>query len=131
MAEPGIAVVRFELFVADRPRSIGFYEEALGFRLQSAAARSSAYVQIVNGNVKIGLCDVKSLSAKHYFRTIASDRPGLGVEIVFEVADLEQYERRAQLAGAIYEPLRERPWGRRDFRVVDPDGYYVRVTETR
>jgi hypothetical protein len=26
------------------------------------------------------------------------------------------------------EPLTDRPWGLRDFRVVDPDGYYLRVT---
>jgi lactoylglutathione lyase len=24
--------------------------------------------------------------------------------------------------------LREQPWGLHDFRVVDPDGYYLRVT---
>jgi uncharacterized glyoxalase superfamily protein PhnB len=85
---------------------------------------------MVNGLVRIGLCDIKSLAASHYFRTIETNRPGLGVEIVFEVADLAEYEHRAQLAGAVYEPLRDRPWGRRDFRVVDPDGYYIRVTET-
>jgi uncharacterized glyoxalase superfamily protein PhnB len=28
----------------------------------------------------------------------------------------------------LLEPLRERPWGLRDFRVVDPDGYYLRIT---
>jgi lactoylglutathione lyase len=40
-------------------------------------------------------------------------------------AALEQVER----AGfSVVELLRERPWGLRDFRVVDPDGYYVRVT---
>jgi hypothetical protein len=27
------------------------------------------------------------------------------------------------------EGLTSRPWGLRDFRLVDPDGYYWRVTE--
>jgi lactoylglutathione lyase len=93
--------------------------------------RSNNYAKVVNGSVQIGLCEARSLAANHYFRTIASERPGLGVEIVFEVDDLGEYERRAQHAGAVYESLQCRPWGRRDFRVVDPDGYYIRITETR
>jgi lactoylglutathione lyase len=28
------------------------------------------------------------------------------------------------------ELLCDRPWGLRDFRVVDPDGYYLRITHT-
>lgn len=25
--------------------------------------------------------------------------------------------------------LAERPWGSRDFRVIDPNGYYIRINE--
>jgi lactoylglutathione lyase len=131
MADAGIAVVRFELFVKDRARSIEFYERALGFELEQRAGRVGDYVQIVNGAVRIGLCEIASLSPDHYFRANGAGRWGVGVEIVFEVDDLTGYERRARLAGAVYEGLRFRPWGRHDLRVVDPDGYYVRVTETR
>jgi hypothetical protein len=28
----------------------------------------------------------------------------------------------------LVEPPLDRPWGLRDFRVADPDGYYLRVT---
>jgi lactoylglutathione lyase len=28
----------------------------------------------------------------------------------------------------VSEPMRERPWGSKDFRIVDPDGYYLRLT---
>ena len=27
------------------------------------------------------------------------------------------------------EDLRARPWGLRDFRVLDPAGYYLRITD--
>jgi lactoylglutathione lyase len=134
LALPGAALLRLELFVGDLARSLGFYEQALGFEEQTAAGRprSRDYVQIASGRVRIGLCPVTSLPASHYFaRTTPGSRPGIGVEIVLEVDDLLGYERRARLAGAVFEPLRERPWGRRDFRLVDPDGYYIRVTETR
>jgi lactoylglutathione lyase len=28
----------------------------------------------------------------------------------------------------VFEPPQQRSWGLRDFRIVDPDGYYLRVT---
>jgi len=31
----------------------------------------------------------------------------------------------------VVEPLRMRPWGARDFRIADPFGYYLRITEGR
>lgn len=126
-----IVRLRFELFVQDQVRSAEFYKQAIGFEVEpSDRYPSSGYVQLINGEVCIGLCPVTSLAEGHYFRATTSGRPGVGVEIVFEVDDLLAYERRARLAGAIFEPLRYRPWGRRDFRVVDPDGYYIRVTES-
>ena len=27
-------------------------------------------------------------------------------------------------------PVGVRPWGQTDFRLIDPDGYYIRVTST-
>jgi lactoylglutathione lyase len=39
---------------------------------------------------------------------------------------------RQQVEAAGYpiaEPLQDRPWGLRDFRLLDPDDYYLRVTD--
>jgi uncharacterized glyoxalase superfamily protein PhnB len=59
---------------------------------------------------------------------LAGDR-GAGVEIVLEVEDLDEAFARAQGTGQpIAEPPRLQPWGLRDFRLADPDGYYIRVT---
>jgi predicted enzyme related to lactoylglutathione lyase len=53
----------------------------------------------------------------------------VGVEIVLEVEDLAVAVDAVERAGyGLVEPPRERPWGLRDFRLADPDGYYVRVT---
>jgi lactoylglutathione lyase len=126
-----IARLRFELFVCDLQRSISFYERVLDFKVEhSSRAPSSDYVKLTNGVVQIGLGARDALADDHYFRTARGDRPGVGVEIVFEVESIAVYEQRARLANAVFEPMRERPWGRRDFRVVDPDGYYIRVTES-
>jgi lactoylglutathione lyase len=51
------------------------------------------------------------------------------VEIVLEVPDVDAAYEQARSAGAeIAERPRLQPWGLRDFRLADPDGYYVRVT---
>jgi predicted ester cyclase len=56
-------------------------------------------------------------------------RRGLGVEIVIEVDDVERCQERVAASGhPILEPLQDRPWGLRDFRISDPDGYYLRIT---
>lgn len=57
-------------------------------------------------------------------------RPPVGVEFILEVDDLDAEHRRISATGwPMIEGLTSRPWGLRDFRLVDPDGYYWRVTE--
>lgn len=119
----------FELFVSDLGQSVRFYERVLGFTVKHASkTKPNYYVTIVNGSVRIGLAAFELLPEQHYFCESPAGRRGVGVEIVLEVDDLAGYARRALLANAIFEPLQSRPWGLQDFRVVDPDGYYIRVT---
>jgi uncharacterized glyoxalase superfamily protein PhnB len=36
---------------------------------------------------------------------------------------------RAKTAGLnIVKPIQDRPWKARDFRLADPDGYFLRIT---
>ena len=52
-----------------------------------------------------------------------------GVELVLEVDDLDEEHARVTAAGwPLAEDLADRPWGLRDFRLLDPSGYYWRVT---
>ena len=52
------------------------------------------------------------------------------VELVLEVDDLEAARARVLDSGwALDEDLTARPWGLTDFRLLDPSGYYWRVTE--
>ena len=76
---------------------------------------------------------VKLSEEGHYLgREIATLRRGLGVEIVLEVDDVDGWRDRVAASGhPILEPLRDRPWGLRDFRISDPDGYYPRITSRR
>jgi catechol 2,3-dioxygenase-like lactoylglutathione lyase family enzyme len=132
MTVSGIHLMRLEIFGDDLARSLRFYEDVLGFKVdKTATAPTYDYVPIVNGNARIGLCLARTLPYSHYFQPTEGTRLGVGAEIVLEVEHLAEYETRARNAGAVKEAQQLRPWGMRDFRVVDPDGYYIRVTETQ
>jgi uncharacterized glyoxalase superfamily protein PhnB len=52
-----------------------------------------------------------------------------GTELVFDTDDVET-ERDAVVAAGwpLADDLQKRPWGVTDFRLFDPDGYYIRIT---
>jgi lactoylglutathione lyase len=122
--------LRLELFVADMDASIRFYTEVLGYRV---VRREDGYASLRRGAASLGLGPVSGLPEEgegpgFTQARLAGDR-GAGVEIVLEVPDVDAAYEQARTAGAkIAERPRRRPWGLRDFRLADPDGYYVRVT---
>lgn len=119
--------LRLELFVDDLSASVEFYTRVLGFEI---ARESQTYVAVQNGSVVLGLGSASGLSSNHYFRPdVDRVRRGIGAELVLEVDDVKAYFQRVQDAGhPIQTPLKQRPWGATDFRIADPDGYFLRVT---
>jgi predicted enzyme related to lactoylglutathione lyase len=119
--------LRIELFVEDLGASLAFYTNVLGFR---AEHRGRDYASVRNGAVLFGLGLAHGLPANHHFSQLAlQQQKGVGTEIVLEVTDVDAYHRRVLESGhRLAAPPRDRPWGARDFRIVDPDGYYLRVT---
>lgn len=64
-----------------------------------------------------------------YFKQFPKDSPrGYGVEIVLMVEDIDKYYEKVKDVANVFEDLRDRPWGLRDFRCVDPAGFYLRFT---
>jgi lactoylglutathione lyase len=122
--------LRVELFVADVQGSAHFYCSVLGFEVMAAEAGSSGdYLAVRRGQATIGLGRADRLPADHPVARVAGTAPGRGVELVLEVADLDAaYERARAVGPAVTSELARRPWGLRDFRVTDPDGFYVRIT---
>jgi lactoylglutathione lyase len=124
--------LRLELFVSDMGASVAFYTEVLGFQVTRA---DPGYVSVRNGSVVLGLGPVAKLPETGLGpgftrQRLQADR-GAGVEIVLELDGLDELGalyRNCQTRGVVAEALREQPWGLQDFRVVDPDGYYLRVT---
>jgi catechol 2,3-dioxygenase-like lactoylglutathione lyase family enzyme len=120
--------LRLELFVADMERAIAFYRDVLGFKL---LRRDPGYASVGHGDVVFGLGPIAKLpeSGGYFTRPRLAQERGLGVEIVLEVDDVRAAHAAVVGSGyPILEPLQERPWGLTDFRLADPDGYYLRIT---
>ncbi|MBI3485922.1 VOC family protein [Candidatus Daviesbacteria bacterium] len=119
--------VRFELFVSDVKKAVEFYTKVLGFtKLQSY----DNYYPVKKDSVIIGIGLANRLPKNHYFQPeVINDRRGVGVEIVLEVDNIHSlYESVKKTGYPIAEELTQREWGLTDFRLVDPDGYYLRLT---
>ena len=120
--------LRLELFVADVEGSAAFYAGVLGFARES---ENEGYVAMRRGAAVIGIGRASELPASHPLRAQDGDRNGVGVEIVLEVADVDaSYTAVIDAGWPVLGAVKQRPWGARDFRLLDPDGYYVRVTST-
>lgn len=123
------ASVRFEVFPSDLDRCIKFYTEVLRFTLRRHEPASN-YAYMQRDAIFIGAVETKSSDFPN------EEGPQLqyriwptGVEIVFEVDNLD--EERQWVMGKSWlldEDIKMQPWGLRDFRLRDPDGYYIRIT---
>lgn len=115
------ATLRIEIFPADLDASVGFYER-LGFELVGIKDGPPRYASMRWDDVRIGM--VQSEAVDPALRGVPA-----GTEIVIDVDDVQAV--RDHVVGCaieLAEDLTEREWGLTDFRVTDPDGYYLRIT---
>lgn len=112
--------LRIELFPDDLDRFVDFYTRVLRFQL---TRHESHYAAVERGLIQIGAVTAWSAADP----TVR--RPPQGVEIVIEVDDVDAEAGAVSEAGwPVDQPLTDQPWGLRDFRILDPDGYYIRLT---
>ena len=123
--EAGLGL-RVELFVRDVARSVAFYRDVLGFEVARTAP--DGYTAVRRDGAEVGLNDVARLPDGHPVRPEPGQSPGRGVELVIMARDVAGAHARAMAACGTVTVLVRQPWGLTDFRVVDPDGYYIRVT---
>jgi catechol 2,3-dioxygenase-like lactoylglutathione lyase family enzyme len=122
--QPGL---RIELFVRDVRASAAFYVEALGFQI--LRHDPSGYLSIGRPGVVIGLNRADRLPDGHPVKPLPGEPAGRGVELVVAVSDVDGAYAQAVASGrSVESPLTRRSWGLTDFRLLDPDGYYVRLT---
>ncbi len=121
-----------ELHVPDFDPAERFYA-ALGFAVawRNDGSGHDGYLVMQKGGV--ALCfwpGNDSVTTQSYFGKFPSDTPrGYGVEVIVMVDDLDETYAAALRLGAVVDVLTMKPWGLRDFRVVDPFGYYLRFND--
>lgn len=124
--EPVFVDAKFELFVSQPEEALRFYRD-LGF--QVAQRKSDGYTTLRSGSTVIALSPIPWWLPLRWLGFLR--HPPLGTEIVLYTGQLEALRGGLEAAGWEPGPIRLQPWGDRDFRVTDPEGYYVRVSEGR
>jgi lactoylglutathione lyase len=118
---------KFELATTDPSRDTAFYAK-LGFSV--VAKTSYGYVTLQSGPVVIALSPVASIDSHDTASLSKLRRPPVGVEIVlYTTENLEKKHARLRSLGLKPTDIRLQPWGVRDFRITDPGGYYIRISE--
>ncbi len=121
--QPDTARLRIELFPADLDPLVYFYTGVLGFELvRDERDAEWPYVALRRGHVHIGA------ARRDEPLDLAHRRPPTGTEIVIEVVDVHAERDHVAARWPLEEDLVDRPWGLTDFRVLDPAGYYLRLT---
>lgn len=105
---------------------------ALGFEInweRPAEGFKGYLVMTLQGNTLCFWAGNQEVFNQPYFKQFSKETPrGYGVEIVVMVDDIDGFYEKVKDTANIVEPLVEQPWGLRDFRAVDPAGYYLRFT---
>lgn len=121
------ASARFEIFPADLEKCIAFYTSVLRFVL---VQRKDGYAYFQRDGIFIG-ADQSNFELSDLQRADRSSRkPPTGVEIVIEVDDLLAERNWVVEKGwTLDDDIKLQEWGLMDFRIMDPDGFYLRMTE--
>lgn len=118
LREPGFLFL--ELTASDFAGNIAFFQDVAGFKLVRKE-ENFAILQTEHGELL--------LNGSNRVREKPANRIA-GLEIGLVVADLDLTHAAAVKFGwRITSGIAKQPWGVRDFRVLSPDGYYLRFTE--
>jgi len=110
---------------------LSFFESVADFKL---VMRKPGYLEACSDLAELSFIDPKYWSTGHPFSgKLTGSGQGVGIEIGIVVADLDKAYAAAvkfqDKGWPISTGIVHRPWGVRDFRVLAPDGYYLRFTE--
>jgi lactoylglutathione lyase len=119
------ARLRCEIFPGDLDRTMRFYADVLAFDVVRDEREADVpYLAMHREDVHLGA------AARPRVPDADARRPPVGVEVTLEVDDLAaEHDRILTTGWPTTEGLTPRPWGLRDFRLVDPDGCYWCITE--
>lgn len=125
--------IQIELHVPDFATVRSFYGDTLGFMpvWERTEGNSGDYLVMEREGTIISFWPGnETVTQQSYFnRFPANTKRGFGVEIVIPVKNVREFHDNIKDTVNIVNPLVKRPWGLWDFRIEDPFGFYLRITE--
>ncbi|MFN2556304.1 MAG: VOC family protein [Nitriliruptorales bacterium] len=114
------------VIVAELERSVGFYVDLLGLKLQH---RSGPFVQLDTGRTRLALYQRDAMAETLGVEKLAAPDPHApGFELGFKVADVDSVYAVLVARGVQPAvPPTDRHWGQRTAYVRDPDGYLIEL----
>ena len=135
MQKVALTDTMIELSVPDFSKTNQFYS-ALGFAVvwEEPANKMNGYLVMKLHQSILCFFSGNDFVYRHpFFKQFSKNTVhGYGVEISIPVDDIVQRYQTVQQnipAVHIFQPLKEQPWGKKDFRLVDPFGYFLRFNE--
>jgi len=134
MVRQTITDVTIELHVPNFQLAEEFYGH-LGFKIVWEVEPEGQKGYIVMKREKSYLCFFCGNGEVYdhsYFKKFPKySKRGYGVEISIPVQNIDKYYQEAYpfIKDNVVEPLEMKPWGKREFRVEDPNGFYVKFTD--
>jgi catechol 2,3-dioxygenase-like lactoylglutathione lyase family enzyme len=105
--------------VADVDEAARFYVQTLGFTIDWTWGTPTSDAGLRRDGLSLYLTRNPDLAARVR-----------GFEVVLMVANIDAaYEEHRRNGAPIAEALEPKPWGTREYRIDDPTGYRLRITE--
>lgn len=110
--------------VNDLPRSLAWYRDILGFKVEERYEREG---KLVGVGLQAG--DVFLMLGQDDWKKGRNRKKGEGFRIYcMTTQDVDAVAKRIQAAGGtLDQEPRDQPWGMRDFALTDPDGFKITV----
>jgi len=132
MVKPAQNNVLLELHIPDFEKVKQFYGK-LGFKViweRKPEEKKGYLVMKMGGNILCFYPGNEFVYEQEYFKKFPQDtKRGYGIEVVIMAENIEKVYETAKGFANIVEELQVKPWGLKDFRIEDPFGYYLRITE--
>ena len=137
MPKPTLTDISIELHVPVFSAVKDFYGK-LGFKVvweRQPKGNSGYLVMKRNKSILCFYCGSKQVYKHSFFKKFPKTTPrGYGVEVAIYISDekIEDfYKHVLKTIGKKYiaEQLKVKPWGSKDFRMIDPFGYYLCMRE--
>ena len=117
------------LYVEDVEKTIGFYENAFGFRKKFITPESD-YGELISGETTLAFASntLGNSNLKKGYIELSLEKKPNGIEMAFTTENIEVDFNKAINAGATeYQPITQKPWGQKVGYLRDLNGFLIEI----